>query len=204
MKYMTAVLFILLMGTSYADKVIVMDVTVYKEGSAEINDIKVRYGSPEIKNPEGTHSMVVSGGRTVSSKNMTITFKAYYHEEIFYYNSSMVYSRLPYDPDSKMLDIYEGEEIIHSENIGKLLCNHDEICGGYENYLSCGDCGDKSKDGFCDRVLDGVCDGDCGDDPDCLLVNYSAHWLQSTLHCKIHSHLPFLLVPKGTHIQNHR
>ncbi|MEM2121941.1 MAG: DUF333 domain-containing protein [Candidatus Woesearchaeota archaeon] len=49
------------------------------------------------------------------------------------------------------------------------LCGN-KICDSQESYKNCPeDCPSGSKDGYCDKVKDGVCDIDCkqGEDPDC-------------------------------------
>ena len=46
----------------------------------------------------------------------------------------------------------------------------DSVCEGFESYKNCPeDCPSGSKDGYCDRVKDLICDPDCkaGEDPDC-------------------------------------
>ncbi len=46
----------------------------------------------------------------------------------------------------------------------------DSVCEGFESYKNCPeDCPSGSKDGYCDRVNDLICDPDCkaGEDPDC-------------------------------------
>jgi len=61
------------------------------------------------------------------------------------------------------------------------LCG-DNICESNENYATCSqDCRSGVKDGFCDRVADGVCDPDCfimsdhgtSEDPDCKATFYA-------------------------------
>lgn len=64
-----------------------------------------------------------------------------------------------FDPaDAKILDIDVG--------FFAQLCG-DGVCQEHESYLECAqDCPSGSADDFCDRIVDGTCDPDCGVDGD--------------------------------------
>jgi hypothetical protein len=70
-------------------------------------------------------------------------------------------------------DIESGEnEENCPEDCSELVSCNDGICDYLEgeNYLSCPeDCPSGSRDGYCDKVDDGICDEDCKpeEDPDC-------------------------------------
>lgn len=52
-----------------------------------------------------------------------------------------------------------------------IKCNSNRICERNENYYNCPeDCTSGSRDGYCDKVIDGICDADClsEQDLDCL------------------------------------
>jgi hypothetical protein len=163
----------------YADKVLIIDMDVMKSDNAVLNDLVVRYGREE-KNIafEGTHKLQIVGldGNVLYTKDLGITFTVYAHsfghDIAFEYDNTTIYIRIPYNPDFHFLKLYKGDKLIFEENIAIILCNYDGICSGSENYLSCTDCGDNSKDGFCDIKKDGVCDGDCIEqkDPDCFSI----------------------------------
>ena len=70
------------------------------------------------------------------------------------------------------LQIYHFNEKIFNISVKRLICNNDNICNNYETVLTCPkDCHSGSKDGWCDKVNDGICDTDCiSGDPDCKEV----------------------------------
>ena len=50
-------------------------------------------------------------------------------------------------------------------------CNSDSVCDEIENYANCPqDCSSGSEDGYCDKVIDSICDPDCTteEDNDCM------------------------------------
>ncbi|MEK6861830.1 MAG: hypothetical protein AABY07_07735 [Nanoarchaeota archaeon] len=76
---------------------------------------------------------------------------------------------LEYSNDIKYLKVYYNNEEKLSIDLEKELCNKDNICVGYENYLSCPtDCDISAKDNLCNEYALG-CDLDCYHDRDCLL-----------------------------------
>lgn len=78
--------------------------------------------------------------------------------------------RKPCNNEWIVIDIMHNDKLIFSLPVKELICNNDKICNDYESYLTCSDCPSGSKDGWCDRKLDSVCDPDCIDktlDLDC-------------------------------------
>jgi len=81
---------------------------------------------------------------------------------------------IPYYSDAKNINIYDEDErmIVFADvsNFAK-RCG-DGVCQENENYGICpADCRSGIRDGYCDRVTDGVCDSDCfsKEDPDCSI-----------------------------------
>lgn len=71
--------------------------------------------------------------------------------------------KINYVDGAKTLELYHKDNRILVATIE--LCNNNKICeiDKKENYLSCpSDCPSGSNDNYCDRVLDGKCDLDCG------------------------------------------
>jgi hypothetical protein len=84
------------------------------------------------------------------------------------------YLRLPYFAEAARIELYHSDKLIFKYKID--LCNKNSICEieKHENYLSCPeDCPSGSKDGYCDKILDGRCDADCLEemDIDCTCGN---------------------------------
>ncbi len=75
---------------------------------------------------------------------------------------------LPYSEKAETVKIYKDDKELMSVDL-KQICNSNKQCDQYENYLSCSqDCQSGSKDNFCDKVEDDICDKDCLiGDPDC-------------------------------------
>ena len=68
-----------------------------------------------------------------------------------------------YSEKVNFIKVFFKEKEVFNENIGDLLCNSDDKCDDFENYLSCKeDCSMNSKDGICNsHVNDDICDLDC-------------------------------------------
>ena len=87
-------------------------------------------------------------------------------------NSTHVFLRMPYYDNAERMVLYHGDDVIYELDLGKELCNPDDICDARENHLSCPlDCGAGEGVSYCDTSADGVCDGDCFPewDPDCSI-----------------------------------
>ncbi|GEM_PF-6418163 len=78
--------------------------------------------------------------------------------------------RKPCNSKWDTMNMLHNNKVIFTLNVKNLMCNEDRLCNSYETYLTCpSDCPSGSKDGWCDRKLDSVCDPDClaERDPDC-------------------------------------
>ncbi|MBI2673522.1 hypothetical protein HYX19_04635 [Candidatus Woesearchaeota archaeon] len=76
---------------------------------------------------------------------------------------------MPYFQNGKKIEIYDQKDKkILEIDIGYFanVCG-DNVCQEHESYVDCKqDCPSGSKDDFCDRVSDGICDPDCGESND--------------------------------------
>jgi len=190
MRYCLILIFIFVLLSvppvySIPGKIISLDLLFDKNDNVEIINLGVWYGSLDKMydmTSKYRFEILDSESRIVLSNGIAVSFFAYgevkmYNSnatapsEIIEYDESHVFLRLPYSPEYKDLNIYKESKLIFNTDLGELLCNNNNICDGYENYLSCRDCGNDSKDGFCNKILDGVCDGDCEtkEDSDCII-----------------------------------
>lgn len=80
---------------------------------------------------------------------------------------------IPYFPTGRNINIYDnGGRMVLLADISEFarLCG-DGVCHANESFGTCPqDCKSGIRDGYCDKVGDGVCDSDCpmGEDVDCV------------------------------------
>jgi hypothetical protein len=77
--------------------------------------------------------------------------------------------RLPYTGNRGLLRVIRNNRTVLEFDLHQ-LCNNDNVCGRFENGISCpDDCDVRHPDNICMPYQDGGCDPDCaiGLDPDC-------------------------------------
>ncbi len=185
MKKAILLIFVILMTVPAIlafDKTISLTLVIHENGTAHHRDMSMRYGKvdPSITSEGTTHHFKAydKDGELVQEQDETKLFTVHAFGEEYHNNITYSTYRLP--PETARIEMYEGDRKIMDEEIASLLCNNDDECNGFENLLSCKDCGDYSKDGYCDRVMDGVCDGDCTEDPDCIILEQKIDTRTST------------------------
>ena len=157
----------------YSEKVLNIELEVYKNDSVIPKSIMPMDGNPTIYVVPGDYRLVLLNpeGEIILEKPIEISFIVMTDPPtpIDSYPLSL---RLPYNPEMRILKLFNGDKEIFSTTID--VCNNDGVCQiGYENFLSCpDDCPLDKNDGICIKDADGVCDPDCseGVDPDCVTV----------------------------------
>ena len=156
------ILMVLLVNFVNAEKYFVLDVN-YIFGSVTFNSINLREIDRQIKYTDKSGFLI----KTVSFNDLDI--------EKIYYNLSenknyLIY--IPYNENAAKIEMYNPQ----NSNIMDLdVSSFSDTCGNrvcdeHESHESCTkDCSSGSKDDFCDKVKDGICDPDCSSktDADC-------------------------------------
>ncbi|MCB9362175.1 hypothetical protein H6504_01955 [Candidatus Woesearchaeota archaeon] len=193
------IILLLLVPSSFAlttDQIIDLSLMVHKAGGVDVTDMIVRYGIEDPIVGLGTHQIKIydASGKLRYSHWYSVGYTAYerilanesslpYNDTIYDHdkdeegiiystherNETMLLAKIPYSEEYSRLDLIADGEVIFTLDLDSLLCNSDNSCRGYENYLSCSDCGSGSVDGYCIAQADGFCDEDCvkKHDPDC-------------------------------------
>ena len=69
---------------------------------------------------------------------------------------------------TEIVDLSSGESYFSNPITFNIKCIPDDVCGEGENSATCPeDCATGIDDGICDYILDGLCDPDCEEEPDC-------------------------------------
>jgi len=92
--------------------------------------------------------------------------------------------KLPYIESVNKVTLEHNNKIIFTKVIS--VCDNDNSCEDPENYLICtNDCPSGSRDNYCDKVLDGICDPDCAKevDIDCTCGNNICDLKENTENC---------------------
>lgn len=163
MIFLYTVLALLVVSTANAEKYFVLDVN-YISNSITFNSINLREIDRAIKYEEKSGFMV----KTVSFENTDI--------KRVYYNMSenknyLIY--IPYNKNTARIEMYnpKNSKIMDIDVSSFADTCGNKICEPYESYEICpNDCPSGSKDDFCDKVNDGICDPDCSlkTDADCI------------------------------------
>ncbi|MEK6907494.1 MAG: hypothetical protein AABW45_03115 [Nanoarchaeota archaeon] len=77
---------------------------------------------------------------------------------------------------TKVNDLSNNDVFLSESKQILVSCVPNNKCEGNENMLNCAeDCGTGASDGICDYKVDGICDPDCEDEPDCKvkILNYN-------------------------------
>ncbi|MCX6749041.1 MAG: hypothetical protein NT076_05555 [Candidatus Pacearchaeota archaeon] len=172
------ILFILLINTVYAEKIINTKLSIarlnpeilndyvqnYPVGKLVFNDFSVNF--LEIKMEDGFYELNSSSKELFEARLMSSRKKQLY--SISFYpdftilsdppielNETVVELNFPYSLDAKYIEIYYKNIKKLSVDISKQLCNKNKKCDGNENYLSCpGECKFYSNDSLCLNVKD--------------------------------------------------
>jgi len=156
--------FLLLMPLVAAEKIINFEVYVSKTNQVTIKDIHATFGSIDEVDVFAQPYRLQA---TDYSTYVPLTFKLLVDppRDI---DEELISRKLPYASTGR-INLYNNDQEIFSFDLAK-LCNNDNVCGEFENVLSCSDCSPLQIDGLCIESSDGVCDPDCvGNlDSDCL------------------------------------
>ncbi len=156
-------------------KVIWAGVQVTKE-EAHLTFLSLRYGQPEkeLDVPSENYMALYDEEGKIAFKqpffpSFTILIESNNSEEegrITETEKYPAFFRFPYPEKIKYLSYVRNGEVISLIDLNESLCNHNSECDGFENYLSCSDCGESSHDSYCEAEQDNVCDADCKPDED--------------------------------------
>ena len=163
-------LFVLIIQIVSAETMCEFDFFVYKNDTVELIKAHSYIGNPEsaeLKKSDYALTFTDSVGNRIDEIKIPVIF--YVLDPYQEVDSIPLSVRNPCDTNWDRLQIYHLNEKIFSTSVKGLICNNDNICNNYETVLTCPtDCHSGSKDGWCDKVNDGICDPDCiTGDPDC-------------------------------------
>lgn len=192
--------FILFVNSAMAEKVLVLMFTVYKNDTIFINEIGY-YDTNIILPISGDYKIEILDDR--NEILYSVPFDVKFHiltEPPMEVNESLIYVRLPWQEKFSTVRFYHLDKLMHTVNLSDYLCNNNHKCESEkgesvflcpmdcscgndkcdlkfgESYENCPvDCPSGSKDNYCDKVFDGICDPDCRpeDDADCLKAKTS-------------------------------
>jgi len=164
-------------GNVTADKVVVVELDVGKDGKVSENALILRDGRPTLTyNEDGEYNLMVfdGSGKMVWSAMFDLYYD-YYGPRVFgndysniTYDSKQVGYKIPYYPGMKDVKLYKNGKLIYEK--GMDFCVKDGVCGVTETVETCpSDCRKDALDKICDPSQDGICDPDClkKADPDC-------------------------------------
>jgi hypothetical protein len=161
---------VLLAGAAWADKVLDIDVDLYKDDTVKVNYIRIADGYATKFIAEGKYKLVIrdKNENVLRSIPLDPSFIMFTDPPIER-DHATIGLRLDYSQEMKFIELYNAEKKIYSGSIA--ACDGDGKCETEsESYLSCPrDCPLDKKDGLCTGGADGICDPDCaaGIDPDC-------------------------------------
>lgn len=145
---------ILLANSASAEKYFVLDIN-YIAGSVTFNSIDLREIDRAVKYTDRSGFLV----KEISFESNDIG-KIYYN--MSENKNYLIY--MPYNKNASRIEVYNPKNSkVMDIDVGSFAdtCG-DNVCEGHESYESCTrDCRSGSKDDFCDRVADGICDPDC-------------------------------------------
>ena len=164
MKKILLLLLLLLPAVAAQEQILKAEVVLFPDGNAILRSLQPSVGTPDEQNPL-THdfSLRVQDYQTSFPIDFTIT------DPPTKVDSMLIVSRLPYT-DTGMLEVLYQNEVIMSYDLSE-LCNANNRCDNFENYLSCpDDCPLPIPDGICVPAEDTICDPDCDTrtDLDCI------------------------------------
>ena len=127
-------------------------------------------GNPESTHLSGSDYGLVffdSSDNLVEKINLPVVF--YFLDANENADIIPISERAPCKPEWSEIKIFRQNKNLFSSSVKDIICNNDGKCNHYENVLTCSsDCPSGSRDGWCDRISDSVCDPDCiENDPDC-------------------------------------
>lgn len=163
----TGILSILfLVNCVLAEKVINIGVEICKSNEVDLKEVSIIDGIKTEYEDSGDYTLYLLGykGNVLHKHNFKIDFVLYFDPPIFVDCMSKVF-KLPYSEDFSSIKLTKNENTLLEKEIK--ICDLDDACEGYENYISCPqDCSSGSSDGYCDKVFDKICDPDCARDVD--------------------------------------
>jgi len=169
-KIILVALVLLAVQAAHADRILLIDLEVYKNDSVVERYVKVSEGNPTHMADSGDYRLEImdDSGRLLRKEPLFLGFTIY-SDPPTPTKRSIINRRIPYSPEMRQIKVFRDGELIYSKDIS--VCDNNGACDmRYESYLSCPkDCPLDKKDGICTKKKDGICDPDClrGADPDC-------------------------------------
>jgi hypothetical protein len=159
----------------------------YQNDTVILNNFNLIEGRKTEYLPEGKYSFKLfdEQGSILLEKKFDVKF-IIFTEPPRLLDHIPVILRIPYTSDASKIIFYHDSTIIYQKEIKDMICNRDKICNGFENYLSCPeDCPSGSRDNYCDKILDGICDPDCAKevDIDCTCGNNICDLKENAENC---------------------
>lgn len=173
----SCVALLLLLPLAYAEDILALNISIYKNDLVILNNYQVKEGTPDPYIAPGDYMLqLLASDKNTTILNQSMRVLFFVGEKNIDLNVTERYIRLPYSPNVRYVRLQHDNRTILFEEL--VICNNNGVCetaARGEFYANCpADCKSGSADNYCDRVSDKICDPDCiktgGRDPDCGLA----------------------------------
>jgi len=151
------------------ERVLKLTLNIDSLDNVNITEMRVSYGYTEKGNEESDYMLKLYSKNEIKEFYFPISFHILADPPIEIFNAKKILF-IPYEDGLHLIEIFHNDSLIGIFQAGKLLCNKNKICDGFESYYSCPiDCSTYEKDRVCVPADDGYCDPDCDNkDADCI------------------------------------
>lgn len=164
------ILGIFLSSAVFAEKILRVELVVTKDNTVFLKSIKGMYGNSDAENTLKQNYEIKITGNSEFSSFIPVQF-VLYTDPPSPAEDVLLTKRLPYFGNEGQIQFLFENEVLFEYDL-KNLCNNNNVCDGFENYITCeSDCMLSNFDGVCVSDRDNICDPDCSSrvDSDCIV-----------------------------------